>query len=103
MTTNVRLRSNVHVRSTADIRQDFAFQGQVRGHGALRKMVSKLIPYPSREYLKERLTDWQLSQYEEPECPFCNCQVYGPVRHGSEVIYSWRRPPQYCECWKHIG
>jgi hypothetical protein len=103
MMVNVRLRSNVHIRRTPDIRQDSDFQRQVRGYKALRKMVSILIPYPSREYLKERLTDWQFSQYFEPECPYCNNQIYGPVRRGNGLVYVWRRPPQYCECWKHIG
>lgn len=103
MKVNVRLRSNVYVRRSPEIRADSSFLNEVRGHAALRKMAAKLFPYPTPEYLKEQLTEWQLSQYFEPECPFCNCQVYGPVRREATLIYMWRRPPRYCECWKHIG
>ena len=102
MNVNVRLRSNVYVRNTCEIRQDMAFQKQVRGYAALRKMVAILIPYPAKELLKERLTPWQYSQYFEPECPYCNCQIYGPIRVGVTVLLKWRRPPEYCECWEHI-
>ena len=103
MTANIRLRSNVFVRRPPDVREDLSFQDQVRGHKAIRKMAAKLFPYPTEEYLKERLTEWQFCQYVEHACPHCNCQIYGQVRHGEELVYSWRRPPKYCECWEHIN
>lgn len=102
MKPNVRLRSNVYIRTAEEIRYDRAFRDQVRGHKAIRQMVARFIPYQTSEVLSEKLTPWQLHQYYERECPFCLCQVYGPVRRQDGIVYVWKRPPKYCECWKSI-
>lgn len=96
MQPNLKLRSNVFIRTDPDIRKDAPFRNQVRGRAALLIMLSKIGAGESDFQAARRLNLGQKTQYFlELRCSECGAIPEGPVRHGS-VSYEFRCPGSHC-------
>jgi hypothetical protein len=95
---NITIRSNVFVRSTAELRTDNAFIAQVRGRIALLHLLKRLGPNgdlltTARKYL----TRTQLAQvaWQSP-CSICGAFPEGPVTRDGTLEIQFRCPRNTC-------
>lgn len=96
--TNVTIRSNVFIRSGAELRSDYTFISQVRGRNALMHLLRRLGP--SGDVLstaRKYLTRTQLAQvaWQSP-CSICGAYPEGPVTRAGSLEIQFRCPRKTC-------
>jgi hypothetical protein len=98
MKSNVIVRSNVYIRSGADLERDSLFISQVRGRVALWQLLQRVAPGTEPTTAARRhLNETQLSQVAwQARCAHCGASPEGPVvtPHGIEVEF--RCPRAVC-------
>jgi hypothetical protein len=95
---NITVRSNVFVRSGAELRSDHTFILQVRGRSALLQLLKQLEPNvepitTARKFLSRT----QLAQVAwQSACGVCGGYPEGPVTRNGVLEVQFRCPRQAC-------
>lgn len=98
MKPNITVRSNVFVRTQAELRNDSDFIAQVRGRVALLKLLGRISSLPDAVSEKTGLSQRQVAELAwEVPCAECGALPEGPItRIGQEEI-EFRCPKGQCE------
>jgi len=102
--SNVAFRSNIYLRAACEPHEDGEFIKRVRGHRALKLLLSKLSPLsPQNEAVRSCLTNRQAAEWLwSGRCDMCGCVPEGPViRDGREEI-EFRCPRGVCDPRQYV-
>ena len=89
MTSNVKLRSNVYLRLPVHVREDPAYRSNVRGRGALRKLLDKIEIFDTQDRAGRWLTPYQAQEWaESTRCAACETSF---IHHDGVPVLLPRR------------
>jgi hypothetical protein len=99
MKSNVALKSNVYVRQGVELFRDRPFLKQIRGRGALVKVLSRFSPAVDHLASARRVfTPRQIAEVAwEQRCDICGAIPEGPVTRGGVEQIEFRCPRGQCK------